>query len=100
MANLVEEGWNINMTCFYTVDDRIVPYHRVVEIRLKGSEEATMDTLKGNVLPDFYIVVADGTIAGINVEQYCTFFNKPSIYLKSFELEGPKIFINDWAAML
>ena len=86
--------------CFYTTDHRIIPFTRVDEIRLPESEEGVVDTLKGNVLPDFYIVVADGTVAGVNAEQYCTYFNKPSIFIKSFEADGPKIFVNEWSAML
>lgn len=57
------------MKChFNTMDGRIVPFDRVHEIRLTLSDEdATINKLRYEVEPDFYIVVDNITICPVSI---------------------------------
>ena len=69
-------------THFKTLSDRIVPFDRVVEIRLTlQGEDAIISKLKYAYPPDFYILVDDGTIEAFSCANADTWSTEPSEYI-------------------
>lgn len=68
---------------FKTLNDRIIPFDRVFEIRLTlHDEDATISKLANTYVPDFYICIDDGTIEAFSASEASSWYVEPEQWIE------------------